>query len=243
MLEARSISAGYGKMRILSGVDLSVEEGGSVALVGTNGSGKTTFLRVVSGFLRPETGSVLLQGRDMSRLTPEKRVGLGVALVPESREIFSRQTVLGNLRLGAYLRIRRRENAAVSADLSRVLGIFPVLSSRLRQTAGTLSGGELQMLAIGRALMSQPRLLLLDEPSTGLAPLVVKEIFRILRVLIQEMRLSLLLVEQNTRLALKTVNRGYLLERGRIARADSSQGILDHLDSAGIGPVGGAGAP
>jgi branched-chain amino acid transport system ATP-binding protein len=239
MLAITALSAGYGKMRILSGVDLFIEEGRSVALVGTNGSGKTTFLRVVSGFLRPEAGSVKLQGEDLSRLTPEKRVGLGIALVPESREIFARQSVLANLRLGAYLRIRRREEAAVRRDLARVLEMFPILSSRLRQTAGTLSGGELQMLAIGRALMSQPKLLLLDEPSTGLAPLVVKEIFRILRTLIREMNLSLLLVEQNTRLALKTVNRGYLLERGRITRADDALALLEYLDSAGIVPAGG----
>ncbi|MBN2125780.1 MAG: ABC transporter ATP-binding protein [Deltaproteobacteria bacterium] len=241
MLETGAVSAAYGKMRILSGVDLFLEEGESVALVGTNGSGKTTFLRVISGFLRPTAGSVRFLGEDISRLTPEKRVGRGIAHVPESREIFSKQTVLANLRLGAYLRIRRRGDLAVRRDLDRVLEIFPVLSRRLRQTAGTLSGGEQQMLAIGRALMSRPRLLLLDEPSTGLAPLVVKEIFRVLRNLIREMNLSLLLVEQNTRLALKTVNRGYLLERGRIARADHSQGLLEYLNAAGLAQGAGAG--
>lgn len=234
MLETKALNAGYGKMSILSGVDLFLEEGESVALVGTNGSGKTTFLRVISGFLRPTAGSLRFLGEDISRVPPEKRVGLGIAHVPESREIFAKQSVLANLRLGAYLRIRSSGEFVVRGDLDRVLDIFPVFSRRLRQTAGTLSGGEQQMLAIGRALMSQPKLLLLDEPSTGLAPLVVKEIFRILRTLIRGMNLSLLLVEQNTRLALKTVNRGYILERGRIIRGDHSQGLLDYLNSAGF---------
>lgn len=238
VLEVTALNAGYGKMNILTGLDLLVREGESVALVGTNGSGKTTFLKVVSGFLRPAAGSIRFLGQDISKLPPEKRVSLGIAHVPESREIFARQSVLANLRLGAYLRIRKGGDPDIQKDLQRMTEIFPVFSRRLRQAAGTLSGGEQQMLAIGRALMSQPRLLLLDEPSTGLAPLVVKEIFRILRTLILDMNLNLLLVEQNTRLALKTVNRGYLLERGRLVREDGSQELLEYLNAAGFTHAG-----
>lgn len=234
VLEVKALNAGYGKMSILSGLNLIVRTGESVALVGTNGSGKTTFLKVVSGFLRPTAGSIRFLGEDVSKIPPEKRVGLGIAHVPESREIFAKQSVLANLRLGAYLRIRKGRDPDIQNDLQRMTEIFPVFSMRLHQTAGTLSGGEQQMLAVGRALMSRPKLLLLDEPSTGLAPLVVKEIFRILRTLILDMDLNLLLVEQNTRLALKTVSRGYLLERGRLVREDQSRELLDYLNAAGF---------
>lgn len=235
LLEIRKLSAGYGNMSILWDVDLIIHRGEPVALVGTNGSGKTTLLRALCGLNNPESGKVMYEGKDITAFPPEKRVAMGIALVPESREIFSRQSVLTNLKLGAYSKIRKRGSAPSWENmLDSVLAIFPVLSKRLKQTAGTLSGGEQQMLAIGRGLMSQPGLLVLDEPSTGLAPILVKEIFRVLKKLTRDMHLTIFLVEQNTRLALKTVQRGYILERGRIVKSDDAQALLEYMDIAGL---------
>ena len=235
LLEIQSLSAGYGKMSILWDVDLTIREGEPVALVGTNGSGKTTLMRVLCGLNTPEKGRVVFDGKEITGLSPQKRVEMGIALVPESREIFSRQSVLANLHLGAYSKGRNRDlGTSKEKRLQSILTIFPILSKRLKQMAGTLSGGEQQMLAIGRGLMSQPRLLVLDEPSTGLAPIVVKEIFRVLKGLIQGKRMTLFLVEQNTRLALKTVQKGYILERGRIVKSDHAHTLLQYLDQAGL---------
>lgn len=234
LLLVRDLYSGYGNMNILSEVNVRVEPGESVALVGTNGSGKSTLLRTICGLVQPTAGSLLFDGVELQQISTEGRVALGMTMVPESRDIFTKQSVYANLRLGAYTRLRRTWKNQGKEELEHVLSVFPVLKSRLKQVAGTLSGGEQQMLAIGRALMSRPRMLLLDEPSTGLAPLMVKEIFRVLDKLIHETSLALFLVEQNTKLALKSVARGYILERGRIFRSNEARALLDDLLGEGL---------
>lgn len=230
----RDLCSGYGKMNILSDVNVQVESGEAVALVGTNGSGKSTLLRTICGLIQPTAGALFFDGVELQQMSAEGRVALGMTMVPESRDVFTKQSVYANLRLGAYVRLRRPWKNKGKEDLEHVLSVFPVLKSRLRQIAGTLSGGEQQMLAIGRALMSRPRMLLLDEPSTGLAPLMMKEIFRVLDMLIHETSLTLFLVEQNTKLALKLVTKGYILERGRIVRSNEAHALLDDLLEEGI---------
>jgi len=205
-------------VRALQGVSLAVPEGKIVALLGANGAGKTSTLRAVSGLLRPSDGAITLDGRRIDRLQPEQIVRMGVSHVPEGRQLFTNLTVLENLRLGAYV---RRDGPAVRRDLERVFSYFPVLAQRVRQAAGLLSGGEQQMLAIGRALMASPRLLLLDEPSIGLAPVLVREIFRIIRRFNEEEGLTILLVEQNANLALETADHGYVLETGAVSLGGS----------------------
>lgn len=234
ILEVRGLSAGYGKMAILTGLDLTISQGEVVALVGTNGSGKTTLLRSICGLIRSNAGRITYLDKEITGLSPERRVALGMAHVPESREIFTKQSVLANLKLGAYLRLKRFDTQHYGEDLDLVLSTFPILGERLKQPAGTLSGGEQQMLAIGRALMSRPKLLILDEPSTGLAPMVVRDIFKILTALNQQLNLTIFLVEQNTRLALKTAQRGYLLERGRIVKSDQAYPLLEYLNTTGL---------
>jgi branched-chain amino acid transport system ATP-binding protein len=234
ILEIRNLSAGYGKMRILTDLNLTIHQGEVVALVGTNGSGKTTLLRSICGFIQLSAGQITYLDDEITGLTPERRVAMGIALVPESREIFTKQSVLANLKLGAYLRLKGFGAEHYREDLDFVLSTFPILGQRLHQLAGTLSGGEQQMLAIGRALMSRPKLLILDEPSTGLAPLVVRNIFEILNTLNRQLNLTIFLVEQNTRLALKTAQRGYLLERGRIVKSDQASLLLEYLNATGL---------
>jgi branched-chain amino acid transport system ATP-binding protein len=221
-------------MTILTDLNLMISQGEVVALVGTNGSGKTTLLRSICGLIRSNAGRITYLDKEITSLSPERRVALGLALVPESREIFTKQSVLANLKLGAYLRLKRFDTKHYREDLDLVLSTFPILGERLKQAAGTLSGGEQQMLAIGRALMSRPKLLILDEPSTGLAPMVVRDIFKILNTLNQQLNLTIFLVEQNTRLALKTAQRGYLLERGRIVKSDQSFTLLEYLNTTGL---------
>jgi branched-chain amino acid transport system ATP-binding protein len=221
-------------MAILTGLDLTISQGEVVALVGTNGSGKTTLLRSICGLIRSNAGRITYLDKEITGLSPERRVALGMAHVPESREIFTKQSVLANLKLGAYLRLKRFDTQHYGEDLDLVLSTFPILGERLKQPAGTLSGGEQQMLAIGRALMSRPKLLILDEPSTGLAPMVVRDIFKILTALNQQLNLTIFLVEQNTRLALKTAQRGYLLERGRIVKSDQAYPLLEYLNTTGL---------
>ncbi|HEY3961066.1 MAG TPA: ABC transporter ATP-binding protein [Gaiellaceae bacterium] len=211
LLALRDVNARYGPVRALHGVTLDVEEGEIVALLGANGAGKTTTLRAVSGMVRRE-GTIEFDGRSLGHAGPENVARLGIAHVPEGRGTFSELSVWENLRLGA---ISRR--GALEADFKRVLGFFPWLENRRAQQAGTLSGGEQQMLALARAMMQRPRLLLVDEPSLGLAPLVVTEIFRILRGLNEEEGMTVLLVEQNARNSLATANRAYVLETGRVA--------------------------
>jgi branched-chain amino acid transport system ATP-binding protein len=217
LLELRGVAARYGPLQALHGIDLSVDEGEVVAVLGANGAGKTTTLRAISGTVAT-TGDVVFAGKPLSR-RPEAVAHAGVAHVPEGRGTFAQLSVIENLRLGAYV---RRDRDGVKADLDRVLERFPILAERRGQAAGSLSGGEQQQLALARALMQRPRLLLLDEPSLGLAPLVVSELFRVIGDLNQREGLSVLVVEQNARLALASSSRAYVLEVGRVAVAGAS---------------------
>jgi len=224
MLKIRNLYAYYGSVTALSGVTCHVREGEIVTLIGGNGAGKTTLLNAICGLVRWQ-GEVNYQGRNLSGKAPEDLVGLGISQVPEGRQLFAPMTVAENLELGAYHRSRRENRGAIAKDLHRVYELFPRLQERLEQKAGTLSGGEQQMLAIGRALMASPRLLLLDEPSLGLAPLVVEDILATLGCLCQE-GMTILLVEQNARAALKVANRAYVLETGRIILSGAAQDLL-----------------
>ena len=217
LLELRGVAARYGPLQALHGIDLSVDEGEVVAVLGANGAGKTTTLRAISGTVAT-TGDIVFAGKPLSR-RPEAVARAGVAHVPEGRGTFAQLSVVENLRLGAYV---RRDRTGVKADFDRVLGQFPILAERRGQAAGSLSGGEQQQLALARALMQRPRLLLLDEPSLGLAPLVVSELFRVIGELNQREGLSVLVVEQNASLALASSSRAYVLEVGRVAVAGAS---------------------
>ena len=221
LLEARGVTAGYGEINVLHGIDFTVEDGGVTALLGANGAGKTTTLRALCGMIR-RAGEITLGGERIDAVATEDIVRRGVGHVPDGRGTFMELTVEENLRLGAYT---RRDRAAVATDLERVFGYFPRLKERYRQQAGTLSGGEQQMLAIARALMLRPRLMLLDEPSFGLAPLVVKEMFEILTALNREEKASMLIVEQNAALALGIADEAYLLETGSIVMSGSAKQI------------------
>jgi branched-chain amino acid transport system ATP-binding protein len=218
MLEARDLDAGYGDVQILRGVSIRVEAGEIVALVGANGAGKTTLLRVISGLVRPRHGSVRLQGADITGWPPYRLVGVGLVHVPENRALFTAMSVLENLEMGAYTRASRRRWRETLRD---VLAVFPILAERRGQLAGTLSGGEQQMLAIGRGLMARPRLLVLDEPSLGLAPMVVAGIFRTIEE-IRRLGTTILLVEQDVKQALRVSDRAYVMENGRIVAEDAS---------------------
>ena len=220
MLMVRALECAYGRIPALKGVDLELRAGELVALVGGNGAGKTTLLRALSGVLRAR-GRVLFDGRDLSAASPEARVAAGVVQVPEGRQVFGPLSVEDNLRLGAY----RRGRESSAQTLERVYAMFPALLERRHQAAGTLSGGQQQMLAIGRALMAQPRLLLLDEPSMGLAPRLVAEIFACVRSL-RDAHTTILLVEQNARAALAIADRGYVLETGSIVLAGTGAELL-----------------
>jgi branched-chain amino acid transport system ATP-binding protein len=214
--------ARYGRITALAGISLAVERGEIVALIGANGAGKTTTLRAISGLLRPAAGRITLDGHDLAGLTPDRIVRLGVGHAPEGRRVFGRMTVRENLEMGAYT---RRDRAGVVADTDRVLETFPRLRERLDQKAGTMSGGEQQMLAIGRALMSRPQVLLLDEPSLGLSPVLVQRIFAVIRE-INAAGTTILLIEQNARQALAIAHRGYVLEVGKIAHADTGANLM-----------------
>jgi len=221
LLEAKNVCAFYGATQVLHGLDLNIAEGGITTLLGANGAGKTTMLRSVSGMVRT-TGEIRFAGKSISGRATEDIVRLGIAHVPEGRGTFVRLTVEENLQLGA---MTRRDTKAIPADIDRVFGYFPRLKERYRQQAGTLSGGEQQMLAIGRALMLRPKLMLLDEPSFGLAPLVVQELFEILRTLNKEEHVSIFVVEQNASLALDLADQAYLLETGRVVMAGPAHEI------------------
>ena len=225
MLIIRKLRSGYGKIKVLHDVSIEIFQGQIVSLIGANGAGKTTLLKTISGLLRPTGGSIEFEGDSIVRRPPHTIVELGISHVPEGRAILKRMTVIDNLRMGAYV----RTDSEIASDIDNVFERFPVLSERRLQMAGTLSGGEQQMLAIGRALVARPRLLLLDEPSLGLAPKIVTRIFLTLRALKNEGK-TILLVEQNARQALQIADHGYVMERGRIVIKGSGQELLNMPD-------------
>jgi branched-chain amino acid transport system ATP-binding protein len=221
LLQISNLHVYYGAIHALKGISFSVEPGEIVTLIGANGAGKSTTLRSISGLLKPRVGSVTLEGEDLLRLRPDQIVRRGLCQVPEGRRVFANLTVRENLELGAYT----RRDGEIRQDLEKVLDTFPRLKERIGQSAGTLSGGEQQMLAMGRALMGRPRVLLLDEPSLGLAPFMVQEIFRIIRE-INEAGTTILLVEQNAHMALRAARTGYVLETGAVVLSDTGEALL-----------------
>jgi len=225
ILKVEGLHVYYGSIHAIKGISFDVREGEIVTLIGANGAGKSTTLNTISGLLHPKSGSVSFLGQGLAHTAPHKVVERGLAQVPEGRRIFLQMTVKENLEMGAYVRMRAG-GGRVAEDLEMVYGLFPRLRERRRQVAGTLSGGEQQMLAMGRALMSRPRLLMLDEPSMGLAPLLVEQIFDIIRNL-NEHGSTILLVEQNARMALSIASRGYVLETGKIVTTGTGQELLD----------------
>jgi branched-chain amino acid transport system ATP-binding protein len=233
MLALTDVRVNYGSVRALKSISLEVREGEIVTLIGANGAGKTTTLKAISGLARPASGRIVFDSVDITRMRPASIVSLGISQVPEGRRVFPRMTVLENLEMGAF---RRRDRQRVREDLDTVFGYFPILKERLSQPAGTLSGGEQQMLAIGRGLMARPRLLLLDEPSLGLAPMLVEQIFDIIKRIHDE-GVTILLVEQNAFLALETASRAYVLETGEIALQGAARDLMqdEHVNRAYLG--------
>jgi branched-chain amino acid transport system ATP-binding protein len=223
LLQLEALQVAYGGIRAVKGIDLTVEKGELVCLIGANGAGKTTTLRAITGLIHAAGGRVVYDGEDLAGRRPHEIARRGLVLVPEGRGVFAQLTIEENLAMGAYA---RRDRPGIAADTERVFALFPRLRERARQTAGTLSGGEQQMLAIGRALMSRPRLLLLDEPSMGLAPLMVERIFEVVRAIAAE-GVTMLLVEQNARLALEASHRGYVLEGGLVTLSGEARSLLD----------------
>ncbi|MDM5206748.1 ABC transporter ATP-binding protein [Cytobacillus kochii] len=221
MLEVSGIHAGYGKIQVLKDVSLEVEEGTIVTILGANGAGKSTTMKSVSGLLKPSAGKISFLGEDVTGLRPDQLLRKGIALVPEGRQILAGMTVLENLEMGAY----HRKDTEIDSDLNKMLERFPILKEREKQLGGTLSGGQQQMLAIARAIMSRPKLLLLDEPSMGLAPLVVADIFKIIKE-INQSGTTVLLVEQNARQALKISDKGYVLETGKMVASGNATDLL-----------------
>lgn len=231
MLKIKNINTYYGQVHALKNVSLHVNAGEIVSLIGANGAGKTTILNSLSAVTPPRDGEVVFQGVSLGNLSPDRIVEMGISQVPEGRQVFKDFSVEDNLELGAYLRFRGRESrAAINSDMEEMFALFPQLSTRRKQMAGTLSGGEQQMLAIGRALMAKPKLLLLDEPSMGLAPLVVQEIFRVITALREERGTSVLLVEQNAKAALKVADRGYVLETGKVILEENASDLLENKE-------------
>ena len=222
LLKVEGLQVAYGGIQAVKGIDLEIRSGELVALIGANGAGKTTSLKTLCGLLRPTAGRITYQGEDVSQIPAHGFAERGLVMVPEGRGVFTRLSVHENLQMGAYC---RNDKQAIAADIERVYELLPRLKERHRQLAGTLSGGEQQMVAIGRAMLTRPRLLLLDEPSMGLAPLIVQKIFEIIRQIASE-GVTILLVEQNARLALKTAQRGYVMESGCITCVDSAEALL-----------------
>jgi branched-chain amino acid transport system ATP-binding protein len=225
-LTVEAIHTYYGNIQALKGISLEVNEGECVTLIGANGAGKSTTLRSISGLTPPRTGSILFDGQEISQLPPQEIVGLGICQSPEGRKVFQRMTVRENLELGAYL---RRDHGGIREDLDRVYDLFPRLKEREVQKAGTMSGGEQQMLAIGRALMGRPKLLLLDEPSMGISPILTERIYETIAEINQQ-GTTILLVEQNANFALDVSNRGYVLETGAVSIADASDALRTNPD-------------
>ncbi len=226
MLEINNIDVHFGVIHALKGISFTVKDGEIVTLIGANGAGKTTTLRTISGLKKPTKGTIVMDGKDITGTSAQERVKMGISHVPEGRRVFSTMTVLENLELGAYL---RSDKAGVAKDLKMVYERFPILSDRKKQAAGTLSGGEQQMLAIGRALMSRPRILFLDEPSMGLAPILVQEIFNIIRD-INKAGTTILLVEQNASMALQVASQAYVMETGSIVLSGSGAELMQSED-------------
>lgn len=229
MLRIRNIESGYDSLKVLRHISIHVSPGEIVTIIGANGAGKTTLLKTIAGLIRSTAGEMLFEKQEITRLAPEKIVYLGCSLVPEGRQVFAPMTVRENLLLGGYVQYQRNKKEEVEADLERIFGLFPRLKEREAQLAGTLSGGEQQMLAIGRALMARPKLIMMDEPSMGLAPLIVKDIFSIVRKLRDEGN-TVLLVEQNAKAALGIADRGYVLETGRIILEENADDLLSNRD-------------
>ncbi len=227
MLELRDVNSFYGNIQALHDINLTVEEGEIITLIGANGAGKSTTLMSISGVVPPRTGEILFRGKPIEQMSPDKIVALGICQVPEGRHIFPELTVAENLDMGAFL---RRDNQQIKRDLDYIYSIFPILAERRNLSGGNLSGGEQQMLAISRALMAKPQLLLLDEPSMGLAPLVTKQIFEIIKMINAEQNTTIFLVEQNANLALKTADRGYVLETGRITLQGKAEDLQNNKD-------------
>ena len=225
-LSVENLDVAYGPIEALHGVSLHVDRGEIATLIGANGAGKSTTLLALSGILKPRAGRIRFDGADITDLPPHRRVESGIVQVPEGRRVFANMSVYENLELGAYT---RRDRAGIKADLERMLALFPILAQRRTQRAGTLSGGEQQMLAIARALMARPKVLLMDEPSLGLAPLVVRKIFEIIREINQD-GTTVFLVEQNAHMALTVAHRGYVLQTGRILLEDRAGALMQHPD-------------
>ena len=227
MLKVQNINTFYGNIQALKGVSLEINEGEIVTLIGANGAGKTTTLMSLCGVEKPRNGEILFQGQPIQGLNADKIVALGLIQVPEGRRIFPNMSVLENLEMGAFL---RKNKVIIQQDLNMIMDLFPILAQRRNQLGGTLSGGEQQMLAISRGLMARPRLLLLDEPSLGLAPIIIKQIFDIIRKINHENNTTIFLVEQNANQALKLAHRGYVMENGRITLSDTAANLLDNED-------------
>ena len=227
MLKIKNIQTFYGNIQALKDVSIDITEGEIVTLIGANGAGKSTTLMSICGITPPRTGEILLDGDPIQNLSPDKIVQKGIVQVPEGRRIFPDMTVVENLEMGAFLRNNKQQ---VQQDLNYVMTLFPILEKRRNQLGGTLSGGEQQMLAISRALMARPRVLLLDEPSLGLAPLIIKQIFEIIKQINKESNTTIFLVEQNANQALKLADRGYVMENGRITLVDSAESLLANDD-------------
>jgi len=233
MLEITNLHVHFGVIHAIKGISLTVNDGEIVTLIGANGAGKTTTLRTISGLKKPSEGTIVFDGKDITHLSAQERVAIGISQVPEGRRVFSSMTVLENLELGAYL---RKDKDGISKDLNIVFERFPILADRKKQAAGTLSGGEQQMLAMGRALMSRPKLLCLDEPSMGLAPLLVQEIFDIIKD-INKKGTTVLLVEQNASMSLQIADRAYVMETGRITLSGTGEELMqsDEIKKAYLG--------
>ena len=225
MLELKAVQTYYGNIQVLKDVSMEIREGEVIALIGANGAGKSTTLLSISNIVTPRAGDIRFQGRSIVGLPPHAIVALGICQVPEGRRIFPHLTVMENLNMGAFL---RKDKQGIKADMDHVFQLFPILAERRHQAGGTLSGGEQQMLAISRALMARPRLLLLDEPSLGLAPIVTRRIFEIITQINVEDKTTIFLVEQNANLALKVAHRGYVMENGRVVLADTGARLLEN---------------
>jgi branched-chain amino acid transport system ATP-binding protein len=227
MLELRNVKTFYGNIQALKGISIEIAEGEIITLIGANGAGKSTTLMSICGIAPPRSGEIFFMGQPIQELSPNKIVALGISQVPEGRRIFPRLTVTENLDMGAFL---RPDKDGVKKDIDYIFSLFPILAERRAQAGGTLSGGEQQMLAISRALMARPRLLLMDEPSLGLAPIIVRQIFDIIKKINAESNTTIFLVEQNANLALKVAHRGYVMETGRITLSDSAEKLLANDD-------------